>query len=319
MTALDEEIHLTDKFRGCLVGLACGDAVGTTLEFRPRGTFKPLCDMIGGGPFSLQAGEWTDDTSMALCLAESLIDKNGFDPRDQMDRYLRWFKQGHLSCTGSCFDIGLTVRKSLEHYTQTSEPFSGPSDPLTAGNGSIMRLAPIPIFFYPDVSAAENHATESSRTTHGAIECIDACRLLSSIICRAWDGVSKEAVLFGHAPGFCPAIDAIAGGTYSQKNEPTIKSDGYVVNSLEAALWCFLKTDSFKEAILLAANLGSDADTTAAICGQVAGAFYGMSAIPQAWLSRLAWLDRIIDFADRLRLASPARSTRANFIERSSI
>lgn len=168
-----------ERFRGALFGLACGDAIGTSVEFLRRRSFAPLTDMIGGGPFSLQPGQWTDDTSMALCLATSLLDSGGFDPADQMRRYCRWMEESYLSSTGE------------------------------------------------------------------------------------W-------------------------------------GNGYVVDSLEAALWCFARTATFEEAVLCAANLGDDADTTAAICGQLAGAFYGQAAIPRHWQDRLAWADQIRALADRL-------------------
>ncbi len=128
-----------DRFRGCLLGLACGDAIGTTVEFLPRGTFPPLTDMVGGGPFRLNPGEWTDDTSMALCLASSLVEKGKFDALDQMERYLRWFDDGYMSSNGRCFDIGTTVRGALGRFRHSREPFSGSLDPYSAGNGCIMR------------------------------------------------------------------------------------------------------------------------------------------------------------------------------------
>jgi ADP-ribosyl-[dinitrogen reductase] hydrolase len=291
-----------DRFRGCLLGLAVGDAVGTTLEFKPRGTFKPIVGMAGGGPFRLNPGEWTDDTSMALCLATSLSERNGFDPKDQMDRYCRWWKEGYLSSNGSCFDIGRTVSAALRLYLKTADPIAGSTDPHSAGNGSIMRLAPVPIFYYPDTAAAIRFAAESSRTTHGAPECIDACRLLAGIICRALSGASKEDLLFDEAKSFHgqPKIMAIARGEYRNKSIDHIRGSGYVVESLEAALWCFLHTDTFEAAILKAANLGDDADTTAAICGQVAGAFYGESGIPKKWLEKLVMRKGIASLADRL-------------------
>src|SRR5687767_1119493 len=135
------------RFRGSLLGLAVGDALGTTLEFKPPGIFPPLTDMIGGGPFNLEAGEWTDDTSMALCLAESLIERQAFDPVDQLARYLQWYRQGYLSSNGRCFDIGTTVRAALRRFEQTHEPYCGPTDPMSAGNGSLMRLAPVPLAY----------------------------------------------------------------------------------------------------------------------------------------------------------------------------
>jgi ADP-ribosyl-[dinitrogen reductase] hydrolase len=140
---------LRERYAGCLVGLAVGDAVGTTVEFKSRGSFPPVTDMTGGGPFGLRPRQWTDDTSMALCLGESLLAHGGFNPRDQMGRYLNWWKWGYMSATGSCFDIGLTVRAALERYEKTGEPYSGSLDPETAGNGSLMRLAPVVLFYAP--------------------------------------------------------------------------------------------------------------------------------------------------------------------------
>ena len=288
-----------------------GDAVGTAVEFRPRGRFTPLTDMTGGGPFRLSAGQWTDDTSMALCLATSLVERNGFDARDQMERYLRWAQTGYLSSTGACFDIGGTVSSSLLKFRKTGEPFAGSEDPYSAGNGCIMRLAPIPLFFFPDIDAAETNAAESSRTTHATAECVDACRLLARILCRALQGRSKEEVIYDDGASFAGAskIVAIARGDYEEKPESAIRGTGYVVESLEAALWCFSKTDSFEAAILRAANLGDDADTTAAVCGQVAGAYYGASSIPAGWLAKLAMRSEIAELADLLMQKHPLRAS----------
>jgi ADP-ribosyl-[dinitrogen reductase] hydrolase len=298
----DEIMTPHTQLRGTLLGLAVGDAVGTTLEFRTRGSFEPITDMLGGGFFDLKPGQWTDDTAMALCLAESLIERGGFDLTDQMHRYLRWFDEGHNSCTGSCDDIGNTVRDALNRFRESSDPRSGSTDPRSAGNGSIMRLAPVPIFFHRDPPMAVRLAEESSRGTHGARECRDACRLLATLILRAFAGKSREAILAPAATDPPPSskIAAIAAGEYLAKTEREIKGSGYVVESLEAALWCFARTDSFEAAILAAANLGDDADTTAAICGQIAGAHYGESGIPGHWLERLAWREKIGGLADRL-------------------
>ncbi|MEW6263457.1 MAG: ADP-ribosylglycohydrolase family protein [Thermodesulfobacteriota bacterium] len=293
-----------DRFRGCLLGLAVGDAIGTTVEFSPRGSFKPVTDMVGGGPFRLRPGQWTDDTSMALCLATSLIEQKGFDARDQMERYCRWAEEGYLSSTGVCFDLGGTVASALRRYRRTGDPYAGSTDPRSAGNGCLMRLAPVPIFFCPDLEAVERYSAESSRTTHGAEECLDACRLFGRIICRALMGESKDKVLFGDSVSFQGAdkIAAIAQGSWRDKAEADIRGSGYVVESLEAALWCFHRTDTFQDAILTAVNLGDDADTTAAVCGQVAGAFYGQAGIPTSWLERLAMRREITRLADRLAL-----------------
>jgi ADP-ribosyl-[dinitrogen reductase] hydrolase len=298
-----QTVSRSDRFRGCLLGLAAGDAVGTTLEFRIRESFEPLTDMLGGGPFRLEPGEWTDDTSMALCLAASLIERRGFDAKDQMDRYVRWLKEGYMSSNGRAFDIGNTVADALKRYRQTGEPYAGSDDPRSAANGSLMRLAPVVLYFSgAPREEALKFAELSSRTTHGARECLDACRLFAEMLLRALEGAPKEAILFGHEPGLAssPNIAAIARGDYRSKSEAEIRGTGYVVASLEAALWCFLNTDSFEAAILRAANLGDDADTTAAICGQIAGAYYGESGIPGHWLERLVMADEIRAMADQL-------------------
>ncbi len=294
-----------NRHRGCLLGLAVGDAVGASVEFYPRGSFEPVIDMVGGGPHRLRAGEWTDDTSMALCLATSLVERRGFDPEDQMLRYVRWAEEGYLSSTKVCFDIGETVRVALERFRRTGDPFSGSKDPRSAGNGSIMRLAPIPMFYFPHIDVAEHFAAESSKTTHGAEECVDACRLLARVLIRALSGKPKEEVVLGDMEQFSGSakIVAIARGDYLKKSEAEIMGTGYVVQSLEAALWCFMKTGTFREAVLKAANLGGDADTTAAVCGQVAGAFYGESGIPRGWLKKLVMNKEISELADRLLLA----------------
>jgi ADP-ribosyl-[dinitrogen reductase] hydrolase len=295
-----------DRFRGCLLGLAVGDAVGTTVEFKGRGTFPPVQDMTGGGPFSLPVGAWTDDTSMALCLATSLVEQQGFDAKDQMDRYVRWFQAGYLSSIGRCFDIGGTTRTALGRYERSGDPYSGDDDLYSAGNGAIMRLAPVPMFFARDPQAAVTYAVESTRTTHGAEECLDASRLLAAILLAALEGAPKETILFGpHGvladAAFGPKVQAITEGAYRNKTAEQIRGSGYVVDSLEAALWCFHTTRNFREAILAAANLGDDADTTAAVCGQVAGAYYGESGIPGHWRKRLVMAEEIRALADALQ------------------
>ena len=312
-----------ERFRGCLLGLAAGDALGTTLEFRPPGSFEPIDDMLGGGPFGLRPGQWTDDTSMALCLAESLVECGGFDAADQMQRYVRWRREGYLSSTGSCFSIGNTVRAALSRFEQRGDPYAGSTDPRSAGNGSLMRLAPVPMFFAADAAEAVAMAAESSRTTHGAKEAVDACRYFAGLLVGALRGVDKETLL---SAGYCPAEDlwerdpladkiaAIADRSFKDRDPPDIRGTGYVVESLEAALWAFHRSDSFREGALLAVNLGDDADTTAAIYGQLAGAHYGSQTIPARWRNNLAMAPEITSLADHLhgQAAPPAESQGAS-------
>lgn len=300
---------MIDKFKGALLGLAVGDAVGTTVEFKPPGTFPEVTDMTGGGPFKLEVGQWTDDTSLALCLAMSLIE-NGYDPRDQIERYIRWMDEGYMSSTGKCFDIGFTTRNALNDYKDLNKPYSGETSSLSAGNGSLMRLAPVPMYFSNDVEWAVKKSGDSSRTTHGARPCIDACRYYGALIVGALNGKPKEEILavrysgaigwFWGADPLCSEIDDIAAGSFKTKHPPEIKGSGYVVKSLEAALWAFYNTDNFKDAVLAAVNLGDDADTTGAICGQLAGAYYGMKGIPAGWLDKLTMKYEIEEMAVKL-------------------
>jgi ADP-ribosyl-[dinitrogen reductase] hydrolase len=294
-------VTFEDRCTGSLLGLACGDAVGTTVEFSARGSFAPVTGMEGGGPFGLAPGQWTDDTSMALCLAESLIEKRGFDARDQMTRYTTWWRWGYLSSTGSCFDIGGTTQQALARFERTGEPYSGPTDRDSAGNGSIMRLAPVVLRFHPSLEEVLLYAAESSRTTHGAPEAIDCCRLLAYVIFRALDGHSKETLLDGAAPFLTqPAVRQVASVRYGSRKADSIRGSGYCVRSLEAALWCVYSTESFEAAILAAANLGEDADTTAAIAGQLAGALYGLQAIPEDWRRKVHLGEEIVAMARQL-------------------
>ena len=302
-----------DRYRGALLGLAAGDALGTTLEFTRPGDFEPITDMVGGGPFHLRAGEWTDDTSMALCLAESLLETGAFDPFDQLSRYVRWKRDGHHSSTGRCFDIGGTVMAALARFERHSEPFSGSADPYSAGNGSIMRLAPVPLFFFHDPPLALANAADSSRTTHAHPEAVDACRYLAALIIGALQGRDRTELL---APQFCPmagmykdhplapAIARVAEGSFLAEEPPIIRGDGYVTRSLEAALWAFARSTCFEHGALLAVNLGEDADTTGAVYGQLAGAYYGVESIPARWRAKLAKLDLLESFAARLHAAA---------------
>ncbi|MGV8960119.1 MAG: ADP-ribosylglycohydrolase family protein [Stenotrophomonas sp.] len=294
-------IDLQERYLGCMLGLACGDAVGTTVEFSPRGSFEPVTGMVGGGPFELHPGQWTDDTSMALCLAESLLECGGLNPADQLRRYVRWWQEGHLSSTGECFDIGTTVAGALFFHLRNGDIQADTGDPMMAGNGSLMRLAPAVLWCYPDRERAVEHAALSSLTTHTAAEAVDCCRLLAAVLCNALDGRPRHELLTDTARFTTePKVRELAEGHYRTKAREQICGSGYSVQSLEAALWCVQATDSFEQAILLAANLGDDADTTAAIAGQIAGALYGVHGIPSLWLDTLHDQELIADFAERI-------------------
>ena len=296
-----------DRAIGALVGLAIGDAVGTTLEFETRDSGEPLTDMVGGGPFDLEPGQWTDDTAMAIALAESLVACGALDPVDLMSRFVDWWRKGSYSCTGRCFDIGLTTRAALVRFERDGDPFAGSVDAFSAGNGSLMRLAPVAIRF----AAADERslaADQQSRTSHAATACIDACVYFADLISDAIDGQSKREILEARAGINDPDVARVAAGSWRNRSRRSIRSTGYVIDSLEAALWCISNTEDFASAVLTASNLGDDADTVAAITGQLAGALYGASAIPTHWRRRLAWSRRIVGlaqalFASRVRVA----------------
>lgn len=304
--------QLRDRYRGALVGLAVGDALGTTLEFTGVGPHG-LTDMVGGGPFDLPVGGWTDDTSMALCLAQSLMVCNGFDAKDQITNYVRWYREGYLSSTDRCFDIGNTVRSALNEFAQTGEPFAGPTGPYTAGNGSLMRLAPIPLYYASDDAQLAHYARESSRVTHGAPAAIDACVVMALMMATGLRGGTKADIIpagerYAQNNSIQADIAKVMQGSY-RKQPPFIQGTGYVVKSFEAALWAFHHFDDFKTGALAAVNLGQDADTTGAIYGQLAGAVWGESQIPLQWRRNLVKSHEITWRAEELlRLAWPTLS-----------
>jgi ADP-ribosyl-[dinitrogen reductase] hydrolase len=291
-------MQIKDRLLGSFLGLAIGDAVGTTVEFRARDTFEPVTDMVGKGPFNLPAGYFTDDTSMALCLAESLIEYPFLDRNDLLNRFSKWYREGVNSPTGRCFDIGTTTRSAIVNWEDTGSVLNN-TGPWDAGNGSIMRLAPAVIKYHDDRDRAIATAIMQSETTHGSVEACDSCDLLARVLLTAYVTDDKNAVL---------NVDAQDGWADSVKNilktldvtRDEVQSSGYVIHTLHAALWCFKNTDNFRDAILLATNLGEDADTVAAVTGQIAGAFYGMSGIPIMWLDKLYETGRFIELVDKL-------------------
>ena len=285
---------IRDRAEGALLGLAVGDALGTALEFTERDSHPEVTDLIGGGPFDLRPGVWTDDTSMALCLADSLIAEGGFDARDLLTRFVGWWRRGENRVTGRCFDIGITTRDALARFEATGDLEASPPDSRQAGNGSLMRLSPVAIFAAGDAAEAERIADGQSRTTHPAPVAHEACRLFARLLTEAITGGSPREVLRPRFWEGSPEIEAIARADWSKKQRDQISSSGYVVHTLEAALWCVGSGGSFERALILAANLANDSDTVAAVTGQLAGALWGASAIPERWLQKLAWREHIL-------------------------
>lgn len=303
--SLDRNRHV-----GSLLGLAIGDAIGTTVEFKPPGTFPAVTDMVGGGPFRLPPGAWTDDTSMALCLAESLVEKQGFDPVDQLQRYVAWYRTGHLSSIGECFDLGGATRTALERFERTAEPFPGDAQPDAAGNGTLMRLAPLALAYAHDPRTAIALARDMARTTHGAPQAADASRYFAGLLVGALRGANASQLLgegiYEPAPGtwhrepLHPEVAEVARGSFRAKDPPAVRGGGYAVHALEAALWALSSTRTYKDGVLAVVNLGDDADTTGAIFGQLAGALYGVGGIPIEWRRKVAMHGRIRELASKL-------------------
>lgn len=309
------EEQLKNRFLGCLVGLAVGDAYGTTYEFtnRTRMPAELPDDIIGGGPFDMKPGEWTDDTSMALCLAESIVEK-GWDTDDQMRRYIKWWQEGYNSVKGECFDIGGATRSALSSYNMTGQFVT---DSQAAGNGVLMRLAPVPMFCYDkeDSVYVLSLCAYQSVMTHPSSQSIECSMLMGAIINKILSGERDKMKILNfdtlldenskqmykevyerwgcHENG---RIEQIKQVLYKDSPESLISGDGYCVYTLEAALWAFLNTDSFVEGLKKVVALGDDTDTTGAVYGQIAGAYYGINGIP--WVNKIAWIDKIKKLAE---------------------
>lgn len=293
---------VADRSLGSLLGLAVGDALGSTLEFSKRDATPSHTEMVGGGPYHLLPGHWTDDTAMALCLAHSLITYPKLNPCDLITRFADWRDHGYMSCTGSCFDIGQTVSSAISTFRATGQPIAGNTSPDTAGNGSIMRLAPAVLSNLHSEARACKSAILQGQTTHGAADCVDACRLLAIILFRAImrpDNTRPQLTL-PQWRGTSKSVSTVAHGAWIGLPRTEIRSKAYVVDTLEAAMWSVHSTDDFESALIKAVNLGGDADTIGAVTGQIAGATYGLSAIPERWLSRLAWKEEIEDLGRQL-------------------
>ena len=277
---------LRERFLGALLGLASGDAVAAATQFRRPGTFTPVGDMLGGGPFDLPRGAWSDDTAMALCLAESLLECNGFDARDQAERYRRWQLQGYLSATGQCVGITASTARALAMAQWRRQAFSGSHDPGQLDPEPLSRVAPAVMFFFAASDAAVEQASEAARTTCQAPVVLEACRSLARALHAALSGQPK-ATIMAYAPQ----------GTETMTREGVGSTAPQV---LAVAFDAFGATDNFRDAVLHAANVGGDSDVAAAVCGQLAGAHYTVNAIPSLWRNALMHKALIESYADRL-------------------
>jgi ADP-ribosyl-[dinitrogen reductase] hydrolase len=305
MRALEDD-NLPDIFNqrqravGALLGLAVGNALGTTLTRKDRDSQAPITDMIGGGLGKLKPGEWSHDVSMALALSASLLKCGELEESDLMIRFWNVVRRGEYSSIGKPAAVDPVTLNAIRRWEKVGNPVAGSTDPETAGDGSLVRVAPIAIRFWRDWDRLREAAERQSRVTHGAEEAVHACIVFAEILANAIEGQSKEQMLQTGQTRLVSAVQGVVDGSWRGKNRDDIQSTGNIVDTLETALWCFDRTDSFEAAVILAATLGDDADTVAAVTGQLAGAFYGALAIPERFLATLAWRDRIEQVAEDL-------------------
>jgi ADP-ribosyl-[dinitrogen reductase] hydrolase len=281
--------------KGCFYGCAIGDALGCPLEFKVRDSMPKVTEMIptsnhGGLP----AGSWTDDTSMMLCLAASMAARGGVvDAISELTHYAQWFRKGYLGVNGKCIDIGMTTKRSLLKFIGTGTPINEPADELDQGNGSLMRIAPVPIFCWQNPTKAFQFGYTSSLTTHNHPNCATVCGIVSYMLASIIKGnlTTKRQIAdllndWKHSSRDERLI-SILDGEFMEKTRDQISSSGYIMDTLEAALWAFFSTPDFESGAILAVNLGRDADTVGAVYGTIAGAFYGFDTLPARWVDAL--------------------------------
>lgn len=293
-----------DRFLGALVGLAVCDALAATSQQQATGSFPPITDLVGGGVHELPPGAWTDDTAMALCLSESLLECRGFDARDQVERYTRWQQNGYLSSTDRCVGITANTARSLAVAQWRRQLFAGSHDPKLVEPSPLSRIAPAVMFYLPFKEQALELASDSARTTCQASIVLKACKLFAAMLHAALDGQPKAQVLA--PPWELPTnkpksrIRALIESRYRDKDPAAMRAGDHILEVLELALWAFDRTQSFTEGSLLVANAGENSDVAGAVYGQLAGAYYGIEAIPASWRNALIKRDLIEEYALRL-------------------
>ena len=308
MGTVDEVRGSLDRAVGALVGLAVGDALGAPVEFCRRDTFDPVTDMRAGGYFKLPAGAWTDDTAMALCLAESLVEHPNLNPQDLLDRFCRWASNGENTSTGVCVGIGQNSLRVLGNFHRKGTLFAPETRQKSDGNGAIMRLAPVALRHWQNPFEARRVADLQSRTTHYSELSASACEYMAAIVSDLIAGENWATALTGEVnPEWPDAIRVIASEDWQARSLDSIHSTGFVVHTLEAALWAVETTKTFEGAVLKAVNLGDDADSVGAVTGQLAGARYGVAAIPVAWRKKVFQYERIERLAASLFAAADCR------------
>jgi len=310
---------MKDKIYNTLYGAIVVDALGVPVEFKDREYLKqnPVTDMTGYGTYNLPKGSWSDDSSMMLCLADCIAKKEGLDYDDIMKHFWDWYKHGKYTPDHNAFDIGRTCHAAINNYHQGTNPLDcGLKTERDNGNGSLMRIAPLPLYLFQMYGEDAMKKEESfelihniSRLTHAHYISLIGCDIYCSLMIEILKGKKKAEVLQNalpkvgefvrHNPHYSPALniyDRIAHISFASLSEDKIKSSGYIVDTLEAALWCFLNTDNYRDCVLKAVNLGYDTDTVACVAGSIAGLYYG--EIPSEWIAAIRnkkLIDKIIE------------------------
>ncbi|WP_294228813.1 ADP-ribosylglycohydrolase family protein [uncultured Chryseobacterium sp.] len=299
-----------------IFGVCIGDALGVPVEFKKRADLKraPVTNMQAFGSWNQPKGTWSDDSSLTLCLAESLT--KGYDLEKIGESFVKWVKYGHWTAHEKLFDIGGTTRHSIARLIKgESARFSGNIFEEDNGNGSLMRILPVAFYLKDEENIESLYRTvkEVSSITHGHFRSVFACFVYVVFAIELIKGKNKQeayiytqkmALEFAEGQHFNPKeIQLFAKILYndiSQYPENEISSSGYVLHSLEASLWCFLNSESYSEAVLKAVNLGEDTDTTGAITGGLAGLYYGFGSIPEEWVAQLVRKDDIENLCMKL-------------------
>ncbi len=297
-----------DRFQGCLVGLAMGNALGAPVEGMGASEIEQqhgrVTELIGGGWLGLEPGAWTDDTAMMLCIARSIVEKERFDPQDTAEKFFQWYDTNPPG-------IGQTTWLAMEAFgdgatwNDAGRIAHARLGGLSAGNGSIMRCAPIALLDGRDTERLTRDSIDSSLITHfDPRACWAAVALnlaISHLVYHGNEGL-VEAISGGiDQPDVRKAVAAVP----QMKPEDVVPS-AFVLDTLQAALWSFLNTTSFEDALVTAVNLGGDADTVAAVCGSMAGAHYGLEAVPSRWVERLAGRSEIVELAAKIHKLAQA-------------
>ena len=280
---------LHDFSAGSFIGLAIGDALGAPVEFCRRGTFPEVTEYRSGGKFDLPAGAWTDDAAMSLCLAESLINQEGFDAQNLLEQFSKWLEFGENTSTGISVGVGQNTLRTLGEFrrngTLTAQKFGSKND----GNGSLMRVTATALYANTSLENARALASLQSQTTHASDIADECCQFLAELICRLVQGQEyKAAKRFSMSHEWSYPLHSILETEYAGTEPHGIKSSGYVIDTLQSALWAVENSSSFEETVLKAVNLGDDADTVGAVAGQIAGAIYGYSSVPNKLKNGLA-------------------------------